>query len=134
MVCMRTVQELVDAATQMITVESKKVEYPYLIFGGASDELCNASKWKVFDEGTRSEDKEFTVFEGLFHECLNETEPQQKIVTKKVIEWLERRCEAFQASEQSAAANGNVAAPKSSDEAHDDESHDGEAQEHPFDD
>ena len=125
MVCIRTIQELVDAASKLITVESKAVEYPYLLFGGGSDALCNPNKWKVFHDETRSEDKELVVFEGLFHECLNETEPQQKIVTEKVIEWLEQRCQVFQFEEEaSATVNGNVAAPKVIDDALD----------HPFDD
>jgi len=126
MVCIRTIQELVDAASKMITAECKEVEYPYLLFGGGGDEICNPNKWKVYHDGTRSEDKELVVFEGLFHECLNETEPQQKIVTQKVIEWLEQRCEVFQYAQGSAIRTSveNVVTPKISDETH----------EHPFDD
>lgn len=126
MVCIRTIQELVDAASKMITAECKEVEYPYLLFGGGGDEICNPNKWKVFHDGTRSEDKELVVFEGLFHECLNETEPQQKIVTQKVIEWLEQRCQVFQYAQGAAIRTSveNVVTPKISDETH----------EHPFDD
>ena len=92
MVCIRTIQELVDAASSMMATESKKVEYPYLLFGGGDDPLCDPTKWRLFHQHTQSEDKELVTFDGLFHECLNETEPQQKRVSAKVIQWLEARC------------------------------------------
>ena len=96
MVCIRTIQEIVDAASTMMTKECKNVEYPYLLFGGGGDPLCNPNKWKVFHDNTLSDDKELIVFEGLYHECLNESEPHQKKVCQKLIEWLQQRCQIYQ--------------------------------------
>eukprot|EP00484_Ammonia_sp_Unknown_P028563 CAMPEP_0197036466 /NCGR_PEP_ID=MMETSP1384-20130603/13965_1 /TAXON_ID=29189 /ORGANISM="Ammonia sp." /LENGTH=400 /DNA_ID=CAMNT_0042466647 /DNA_START=35 /DNA_END=1237 /DNA_ORIENTATION=+ len=95
MICIRTIQEIVDAASSMMT-ECRNVEYPYLLLGGHSDPLCNPSKWKVFHDNTLSDDKELIMFEGLYHECLNETEPHQKQVCIKIVEWLEQRCQIYE--------------------------------------
>ena len=96
MVCIRTIQEMVDAASKMMNIECKNIKYPYLIFGGGDDPLCNPNKWKVFHDETASDDKELIVFEGLYHECLNEIEPHQKKVCKKIIEWLDQRCQIYE--------------------------------------
>jgi len=107
MVCIRTIQEIVDAASNMINIESKNIEYPYLLFGGGDDPLCNPNKWKTFHDSTLSDDKELNVFEGLYHECLNETEPHQKKVCKKIIEWLQQRCQIYQYEQNQLNGNSN---------------------------
>jgi len=96
MVCIRTVQELVDAGSKMIESECKNIRFPYLLFGGGDDPLCNPIRWKTFHDQTKSNDKELIVFEGLYHECLNEEQVQQKKVCHKIVEWLEQRCQIYQ--------------------------------------
>ena len=129
MICIRTINEIVDAAANMVNVESPNVEYPYLLFGGGDDALCNPNLWKVFHDQTLSDDKELLVFEGLFHECLNETEPHQKKVCNKIIEWLSQRCEIYEYEkrENHIERIGNVIETKQNEE-------DENEQAHPFDD
>ena len=96
MIPIRTIQTLVDAATNMLDVESKNIKYDYLLFGGRDDPLCNANKWKTFHDKTQSYDKELVVFEGLYHECINETEPHQKKVIKRISDWISQRCQIYE--------------------------------------
>eukprot|EP01084_Bolivina_argentea_P042841 78972_1 len=98
MVCIRTIKEMVDAGTNMCNIDASDVHYPYLLFGGRDDPLCDANKWDMFHDKTQTnkEDKELNVFEGLYHECLNETQPQQHQVCQTIIKWLLKRTQIYQ--------------------------------------
>jgi acylglycerol lipase len=63
--------------------------YPCLILHGGDDQLVPADASKYFYEHISSGDKQLKIYDGLFHEILNE--PEKEIVLEDIHQWIEMR-------------------------------------------
>ena len=62
---------------------------PALFMHGSADEIADPAGSIDFCENCSSEDKEMKIWDGLFHELINE--PEKKEVMTKMIKWMEKR-------------------------------------------
>jgi lysophospholipase len=62
-----------------------------LAFHGGSDSVVSSSGTELFVERASSTDKTLTVFPGLYHEPMNESETARSAVLDHVVTWLDRR-------------------------------------------
>lgn len=62
---------------------------PVLIMHGTEDRLTNVEGSKMLHEQAASEDKTLKLYEGLYHEILNE--PEQEQVIEDILQWIEKR-------------------------------------------
>ncbi|OWZ71641.1 hypothetical protein AYX14_02919 [Cryptococcus neoformans] len=64
---------------------------PLLCYHGGEDNICDVRATKRFVEGVKAGDKTIKVFEGMYHEIHNETEPTPSDLAKIVSEWIDAR-------------------------------------------
>ncbi len=64
-------------------------EYPCLILHGGSDQIVTPDASHYLYEHVSSKDKEIKIYEGLFHEILNE--PEKDTVLDDINNWIEGR-------------------------------------------
>ncbi len=83
----RTGAELLNA-TKKITREASGISLPLLIMHGDTDKLADISGSKMLNENVSSNDKTLKIYEGLYHEILNE--PEQDQVLTDMINWLDK--------------------------------------------
>ena len=62
---------------------------PVLIMHGSGDKLVDSEGSKQLYERAVSEDKTLNLYDGLYHEILNEPEKEQ--VLKDMVAWLDKR-------------------------------------------
>jgi acylglycerol lipase len=62
---------------------------PVLILSGTADRLSDPEGSKQLYERAQSKDKTLKLYEGFYHEILNETEKEK--VLKDMVEWLDGR-------------------------------------------
>jgi alpha-beta hydrolase superfamily lysophospholipase len=62
---------------------------PVLIMHGSGDKLVDSEGSKQLYERAGSEDKTLKLYDGLYHEILNEPEKEQ--VLKDMVAWLDKR-------------------------------------------
>lgn len=65
------------------------IELPILFAHGTQDKLVNADASKRLHDRVGSQDKTLKMYEGLYHEILNEPERDQ--VMQDMIDWLDGR-------------------------------------------
>lgn len=82
----RTAAEL-NRATQSIQANLSNINLPILIMHGTEDKLVNPAGSKMVYEKISSKDKTLKLYEGLYHEILNEPEKEQ--VLDDMIAWME---------------------------------------------
>ncbi len=85
----RTGAEIVRA-TRMIGERMEEIAVPLLIMHGTRDRLANIEGSKELNERARSADKTLKLYEGLYHEILNE--PEKDEVMADIIEWMNSHC------------------------------------------
>lgn len=66
-----------------------KITTPILIFHGSEDKLIDPASSTFMMEHISSEDKTLKIWEGLFHEILNE--PEKDIVASEIIGWIKSK-------------------------------------------
>lgn len=73
-----------------ITENIDKYEYPCLILHGGNDQIVTneCAKWMLAN--AKSADKEMKIYEGCYHEILNEKD-EKDIVIKDIHNWIEKR-------------------------------------------
>lgn len=64
-------------------------QYPCLILHGGSDQIVPAADSKRFYESIPSQDKSLKIFDGLYHEIMNE--PIKDTVIADIIAWINER-------------------------------------------
>jgi alpha-beta hydrolase superfamily lysophospholipase len=64
------------------------ITVPVLMVHGGADAICDVQGAREFHDALGSADKELLVYEGLYHEVLNE--PERDRVIGDVIAWLDR--------------------------------------------
>jgi acylglycerol lipase len=84
----RTVAEL-TAAVQRFPEELPSLRLPLLVMHGGADGLVPEAGSHLIHERAGSEDKTLEIFDGLYHEILNE--PEQQRVLDLIVAWLDER-------------------------------------------
>ena len=85
----RTGAEIVRA-TKIIGERMEAIEVPLLIMHGTADRLANIEGSKELNDRASSSDKTLKLYEGLYHEILNE--PENEEVIADIVEWMNSRC------------------------------------------
>lgn len=83
----RTAAEVLES-TKKISDGCGAIDLPILIMHGTEDKLADMSGSEMLYEKVSSEDKTLKLYEGLYHEILNE--PEQDMVKADIIDWLDR--------------------------------------------
>ncbi len=83
-----TVSALIRAI-RIIDARMEAITLPLLILHGTSDELTDPDGSRRLYERARSSDKTLKLYDGLFHEVLNE--PEQDEVLADIVAWLDAR-------------------------------------------
>lgn len=84
----RTGAEFIRVA-QRIQTHMAAIALPLLVFHGTADKLTDPDASRMLYEHARSSDKTLKLYDGLYHETLNEPEKEQ--VLEDVVEWLKAR-------------------------------------------
>ena len=87
----RTGAELLRAS-QRIQAGMHTIRLPLLVFHGTADPLTAPSASKRLHEAATSADKTLTLYDGLYHETLNE--PEKEVVMSDLSAWVKARCPA----------------------------------------
>jgi len=83
----RTGSEILKS-TQEISADCKIIQLPIFIMHGSEDKLVEIAGSEMLYNKVSSVDKTLKVYDGLYHEILNE--PEQDIVKADIIDWLEK--------------------------------------------
>ncbi len=81
----RLVTELF-AAMKRVVANAGSIRLPLLIMHGSEDTLTAVDGSKLLHEKVSSEDKNIVIYDGLYHEILNE--PERQKVMEDILEWL----------------------------------------------
>jgi len=73
-------------AMQRVSAEASKITLPILIIQGGADRLIDPSGAQILHDRVGSKDKAIKVYNGLYHEVINEPEHDQ--VLSHVAVWL----------------------------------------------
>jgi alpha-beta hydrolase superfamily lysophospholipase len=84
----RTVGEL-TRAVESFPDRIPSLTVPLLVFHGSADEITEPAGTKRVHELAGSADKSIVIFDGLYHETMNE--PEQGEVLEQVVNWLNER-------------------------------------------
>jgi len=85
----RTGAELVRAI-RIIQARMEEIALPLLIIHGTADRLAKPEGSKQLYERVSTSDKNLKIYEGLYHETMNEPEKEQ--VLSDIAQWLDAHC------------------------------------------
>ena len=77
------------SAMKRVVENATSIRLPMLIMHGSVDSLTAVEGSKLLHDSISSEDKKIVIYDGLYHEILNE--PERKNVMAEILEWLETR-------------------------------------------
>ncbi len=66
-----------------------RIEIPVLVMHGGGDRIIDPEASKIVYHNVSSEDKTLKIFDGLYHEIMNE--PEKDEVLKMIGDWIEKR-------------------------------------------
>jgi len=89
----RTVAEIV-ATTEAFPEQVPSLSLPLLLVHGSEDQLAPVAGSRMVHERAGSEDKTLEVYDGLFHEVLNELPADRERVLSDVVAWLDAHAPA----------------------------------------
>lgn len=90
-----------------------EITLPLLLFHGTADALVLDEASKIVYQKASSKDKTLKLFEGLYHETMNELEPDRKKVLKFVADWIVAHAKKTTTTKPKAASKPvQKAAPK----------------------
>jgi len=78
----------INRATKLVQENMEQVELPLLIMHGTADRLSDPLGSKQLHERAHSRDKTIKLFDGFYHEILNE--PGKETVMAEMAQWLDR--------------------------------------------
>lgn len=84
----KTIQQLV-LADEQLKAEMKNIQLPLLILHGTADKAARPSGSRYFFEHAASHDKTIKLYEGYYHDPLNDT--GKAAVMNDILEWLKAR-------------------------------------------
>jgi alpha-beta hydrolase superfamily lysophospholipase len=79
----------ISSAMNRIIANAASIRLPMLIMHGSVDSLTAVDGSKLLHETISSEDKKIVIYDGLYHEILNE--PEKEDVMTHILQWLEPR-------------------------------------------
>ena len=74
------------SAMNRVVADAASIRLPLLIMHGSIDKLTAVDGSKLLHEKIRSEDKKIVIYDGLYHEILNE--PERRQVMADILDWL----------------------------------------------
>jgi len=80
----------INRATQQFQRQMEEIRLPLLILHGTADRLTDLGGSKQLYERAQSSDKTLKLYEGFYHELMNE--PEKGRVLEDVVRWIEERC------------------------------------------
>jgi len=83
----RTGSEILET-TRKISAGCDAIDLPILIMHGKADKLTDISGSQMLYDKVSSQDKTLKLYDGLYHEILNE--PEQDMVKADIIDWLDQ--------------------------------------------
>jgi acylglycerol lipase len=89
----RTVAEL-TAAIDSYPDRVGTLTLPLLAFHGSADRLTPPEGSRIVHDGASSQDKTLRIYDGLYHEMLNETPADRERVLDDLMAWLDERAPA----------------------------------------
>ncbi len=75
-----------NKARQCAFKQAAKIKIPMLILAGGCDKIISLDKLQEFYNQLGSLEKKFTVYDGLYHEILNE--PAKETIILDILEWM----------------------------------------------
>ena len=84
-ILLRTGAEILRA-TKLIQAQMEKISLPLLILHGTEDRFADVEGSKMLYAGVKERDKTLKLYEGLFHEIMNEPEKEQ--VLDDIVTWM----------------------------------------------
>lgn len=78
-------------AMDKIQRKSSTIKVPYFLACGSADHVVKNDSSKYLDKHTQSKDQTFKIYEGCYHELLNELEESAEMFLKDVLEWIKKR-------------------------------------------
>ncbi len=91
----RWVVEFIRAGADSLS-RAAELSMPLLIIHGADDKIVDFRGSKEVMDHASSMDKEFYLFEGLYHETMNEFSPEKEKVVNSIREWIVKQIESRQ--------------------------------------
>lgn len=73
--------------TAFVSKRIKEYNYPFLIMHGTEDKIIDYRLSEKFYKEAASADKEIKIYQGLYHEILNE--PEKEMAKADILQWLE---------------------------------------------
>jgi len=70
-----------------------ELSMPLLIIHGAQDQIVDPQGSRILYDQAASSDKTLQIFEGLYHETMNEAPDDSKMVIKTVADWITKQFE-----------------------------------------
>lgn len=77
---------------QLILERAEQLKTPFLVLHGSADGLADPRGSEVLHERASSDDKNIKIYQGLYHEILNE--PEQAQVRSDLLAWIDERLPA----------------------------------------
>jgi alpha-beta hydrolase superfamily lysophospholipase len=77
----------ITGATKLIHAQMESVSLPLLILHGSNDRLADPEGSKSLHQRAQSNDKTLKLYQGLYHEVMNE--PEKEMVLGDIVEWME---------------------------------------------
>ncbi|HOV09719.1 MAG TPA: lysophospholipase, partial [Spirochaetota bacterium] len=79
--------EFMKAAGECMA-NARNIKKPLLVFHGKSDNIADYKASEEFYNSATSSNKQLFIYDGLFHETMNETEAERNKVLKDVTGWI----------------------------------------------
>ena len=79
----------ITGATKVIQAQMESISLPLLILHGADDRLADPEGSKSLYQRAQSKDKNLKLYEGFYHEVMNE--PEKEMVLGDIVEWTDGR-------------------------------------------
>ena len=80
---------MIQTTSQLSLDKNGIYKYPCLILHGGGDQIVAPDSSKYFYDHISSTDKQLKIYEGLYHEILNE--PEKDTVIEDIRLWIEAR-------------------------------------------
>ncbi|KXJ12223.1 monoglyceride lipase [Exaiptasia diaphana] len=74
-----------------INAKMKDIDWPFLVMHGDADSLALVEGSIKLEKMAKSQDKTIKIYEGYYHEILNEPREYSSIVLNDIIQWLRER-------------------------------------------
>lgn len=79
-------------AMRKISRGSSQLTLPLLVMHGSADRITNPEGSRELHQNSASDDKTLKIYDGFYHELLNEPPADRQQVTADIIAWLDARC------------------------------------------